>query len=452
MPFKRSIHPIQVYILCLFFYTSMDCHSQGSIEINIRYENYQGKLKNGHTCDIFNFQCDVFCVIRVYESSPQQTQMYLIHEEKTPVIRNTGWLTKRILLSVYPSSSSDQNEVKTYFLDMNFYDDDPFTSSDNIAKVYGTLQFTSVNLPTPVALTSDNPYISVKADARITCRQHYYSTNCNVFCIPLDSVYTCGKNGEKLCAPGRTGPDCIRDYCAAKSCPHPTVCKNLPDKHKAICICQEKYGTGCDACLSNPCKNNGQCQTVEDDEIVCTCSDNWTGELCTTSTERNTSYRHQPSLLKAEYPNKPKCLNGGIIDQNHAHNRCICKHEWTGVRCETMKSNDREVKVEMVLTVCLTFLLLIVLAGFLNYYLKYKRSKKSLEEQLFYQLANRLSAYSTLPPPYSVAKNSEANEALPLKISQESHNNLDEVNHHGSISLPTVSLSNEDTLFDEQKR
>ncbi|XP_018650472.1 putative pro-neuregulin-4, membrane-bound isoform (Pro-NRG4) [Contains: Neuregulin-4 (NRG-4)] [Schistosoma mansoni] len=114
------------------------------------------------------------------------------------------------------------------------------------------------------------------------------------------------------------------------------------------------------SCEKSPCKNGGRCTLLreligdnnaegfihtnqgtndDDDETICSCPDNWSGQFCTEPVidciSENEKYRLSTTRLTSRF-----CLNGGvcIIHPGNSSPRCSCPPEWDGYFCELNKS------------------------------------------------------------------------------------------------------------------
>ncbi|XP_074046823.1 sushi, nidogen and EGF-like domain-containing protein 1 isoform X1 [Macrotis lagotis] len=138
-------------------------------------------------------------------------------------------------------------------------------------------------------------------------------------CVDLVANYTC------LCSEPFTGPHCELDQssCEDRSCRDRQTCNYIrPGRY--ICTCSPGYyGNNCqyggpripNACLSNPCQNEGTCLEM-DQGYICECPDGYTGSNCA-----------------EKLPEDCECRNGGrCLDGNFT--LCQCPPGYFGLLCE----------------------------------------------------------------------------------------------------------------------
>ena len=107
-------------------------------------------------------------------------------------------------------------------------------------------------------------------------------------CRDLTDAFTCG------CTAGFSGELCEQtSYCASEPCQHGGGCREESDGHALYtCDCEDGWGlANCgtavevpapaiDPCEPNPCQNHGSCSSVFGNDVLCSCLDGFSGELC----------------------------------------------------------------------------------------------------------------------------------------------------------------------------
>uniref|UniRef100_A0A4W5KQ79 EGF-like domain-containing protein n=1 Tax=Hucho hucho TaxID=62062 RepID=A0A4W5KQ79_9TELE len=121
--------------------------------------------------------------------------------------------------------------------------------------------------------------------------------------LPGDSLSNWGRcvNGQCVCDPGFTGPDCSSESC-------PGNCNNKGRCVNGQCVCDTGFtGPDCStkACPGN-CKNGGKCVNGK-----CVCDSGFTGPYCSTKS------------CPGNCSNRGKCVNG----------QCVCDSGFTGPDC-----------------------------------------------------------------------------------------------------------------------
>ncbi len=55
--------------------------------------------------------------------------------------------------------------------------------------------------------------VTLDLSFRVRCDTNYYGSDCSRFCVPEDSDtqghFTCNTQGDRICAPGYSGDDCL---------------------------------------------------------------------------------------------------------------------------------------------------------------------------------------------------------------------------------------------------
>ncbi|XP_012936519.1 uncharacterized protein LOC101859925 [Aplysia californica] len=125
------------------------------------------------------------------------------------------------------------------------------------------------------------------------CYGRYFGQNCTTYCKPADDCsghYTCdAATGARVCLPGWT--------------------------QESDCKVRETPDTSCG------CQNGGECF-----EGSCCCVGDFVGPFC-----------EQPAQICQTKP----CQNGGTCFEDLTGARCSCKEGFTGERCETMLTPNR---------------------------------------------------------------------------------------------------------------
>ncbi|XP_028653306.1 delta-like protein C [Erpetoichthys calabaricus] len=142
---------------------------------------------------------------------------------------------------------------------------------------------------------------------------------------------TCSKPWECNCQEGWGGLFCNQDlnYCTNhKPCLNEATCTNT-GQGSYTCACRPGYsGTNCELetneCDSNPCKNGGSCNDLEND-YTCSCPQGFYGKNCEIS-----------AMTCADGP----CFNGGTcVEKPTGGYSCQCPTNYMGSNCE--KKIDR---------------------------------------------------------------------------------------------------------------
>ncbi|XP_064094412.1 delta and Notch-like epidermal growth factor-related receptor [Macrobrachium nipponense] len=100
---------------------------------------------------------------------------------------------------------------------------------------------------------------------------------------------------------------------------------NATMEHFQCKCCKSYMGSHCEemnACISNPCLNNGICLDIQEghdgDTFQCLCRFGYRGRYC-----------EQQTNLCESYP----CKNGGTCTGNHSTFTCHCPSGWSGTQC-----------------------------------------------------------------------------------------------------------------------
>ncbi|XP_005987856.1 delta-like protein C isoform X2 [Latimeria chalumnae] len=142
---------------------------------------------------------------------------------------------------------------------------------------------------------------------------------------------TCSQPWQCNCQEGWGGLFCNQDlnYCTNhRPCCNGATCSNT-GQGSYTCTCRPGFtGTNCEIetneCDSNPCKNGGSCNDLEND-YSCTCPQGFYGKNCEVS-----------AMTCADGP----CFNGGTcVEKTSGGYTCRCPSSYTGSNCE--KKIDR---------------------------------------------------------------------------------------------------------------
>ncbi|TNN17813.1 Neurogenic locus notch-like protein [Schistosoma japonicum] len=359
-----QFHNYCYYFIAIQFYLAKYVFSDieinqpgGRFDILINYANLDSTVNNGDYCDWSLYRCDVYMIVNLYGLVGRESRL-LLHW-KTKTVANTARYAIKLSETIY------ENLPEKYRLELRVYDEDGLDENDLITNATGLFQPNTMNSFQIVPLNyyhSSNGF-SLSSSIKLTCNSNYYGSSCDILCVPQEWEYKCDNNGRKICAPGRYGINCsMTDYCRISPCPKNTRCKNLPREHSYKCICKDYEGPECHSvyysCENLPCKNGGHCallsdiieddnaeKTIDsnqgkdyfDDETICICPDNWSGEFCTQQvTECIPENEIRVSLTRLT---NRLCLNGGvcIIHPGNLSARCSCPPEWDGYFCELSK-------------------------------------------------------------------------------------------------------------------
>ncbi|XP_036392357.1 delta-like protein C [Megalops cyprinoides] len=164
------------------------------------------------------------------------------------------------------------------------------------------------------------------------CRLGWEGPLCNE-CVRYPGCLhgTCGQPWQCECKEGWGGLFCNQDlnYCTNhKPCRNGATCTNT-GQGSYTCTCRPGFsGNNCEIetneCDSNPCKNGGSCNDMEND-YSCTCPQGFYGKNCEIS-----------AMTCADGP----CFNGGTcVEKMTGGYTCRCPTGYTGSNCE--KKLDR---------------------------------------------------------------------------------------------------------------
>lgn len=171
-----------------------------------------------------------------------------------------------------------------------------------------------------------------EAPGECTCRLGWQGSLCDE-CMRYPGCLhgTCGQPWECTCKEGWGGLFCNQDlnYCTNhRPCQNHATCTNT-GQGSYTCTCRPGYsGNNCELetneCDSNPCKNGGSCNDLEND-YACTCPQGFYGKNCEVS-----------AMTCADGP----CFNGGTCAEKASGGyTCRCPPDYTGSNCE--KKMDR---------------------------------------------------------------------------------------------------------------
>ncbi|XP_045062760.1 delta-like protein B [Coregonus clupeaformis] len=164
------------------------------------------------------------------------------------------------------------------------------------------------------------------------CRMGWQGPLCNE-CVRYPGCLhgTCGQPWQCDCKEGWGGLFCDQDlnYCTNhRPCANGATCTNT-GQGSYTCTCRPGYGgTNCELetneCDSNPCKNGGSCNDLEND-YSCTCPQGFYGKNC--------------EIIAMTCADGP-CFNGGTcMEMLTGGYTCRCPPTYTGSNCE--KKLDR---------------------------------------------------------------------------------------------------------------
>ncbi|XP_061596651.1 delta-like protein B [Cololabis saira] len=172
-----------------------------------------------------------------------------------------------------------------------------------------------------------------EAPGGCTCRLGWQGPGCSV-CVRYPGCLhgTCSQPWQCTCREGWGGLFCDQDlnYCTNhRPCRNGATCSNT-GQGSYTCSCRPGYG-GADCeletneCDSNPCKNGGSCNDLEND-YSCTCPQGFYGKNC--------------EIIAMTCADGP-CFNGGTCVETLAGGgyTCRCPPSYTGSNCE--KKLDR---------------------------------------------------------------------------------------------------------------
>ncbi|XP_012723549.1 delta-like protein B isoform X2 [Fundulus heteroclitus] len=171
-----------------------------------------------------------------------------------------------------------------------------------------------------------------EAPGGCTCRMGWQGPSCNE-CVRYPGCLhgTCSQPWQCNCQEGWGGLFCDQDlnYCTNhKPCANGATCTNT-GQGSYTCTCRPGFGgTNCELetneCDSNPCKNGGSCNDLEND-YSCTCPQGFYGKNC--------------EIIAMTCADGP-CFNGGTcVETMTGGYTCRCPPSYTGSNCE--KKLDR---------------------------------------------------------------------------------------------------------------
>ena len=113
-------------------------------------------------------------------------------------------------------------------------------------------------------------YMTFTIDLSLTCLDHFYGSNCSVYCRQEDSSrghYTCLSDGSKQCLHGYTNTSSDCTTCV----PADDCCELFPSRFSIIV---EKFSLSLSLSVSDP--GQGYCEAPGE----CVCIDGYTGDNC----------------------------------------------------------------------------------------------------------------------------------------------------------------------------
>ncbi|KAF7656516.1 hypothetical protein LDENG_00040310 [Lucifuga dentata] len=159
------------------------------------------------------------------------------------------------------------------------------------------------------------------------CQQGWQGNLCDQCARHPGCVYgTCLQPWQCNCVEGWGGLFCNQDlnYCTNhKPCQNDATCTNT-GQGSYTCTCRPGFnGKNCEIetneCDSNPCKNGGSCNDLEND-YLCTCPQGFYGKNCELS-----------AMTCADGP----CFNGGTcMEKSSGEYACRCPVAYMGSNCE----------------------------------------------------------------------------------------------------------------------
>ena len=132
------------------------------------------------------------------------------------------------------------------------------------------------------------------------------------------NLHRCDSKGTRMCfnTPGSYLCYCKNEYL------NPNFLTSSDEQTDDQKFCQEKY----DACLSNPCKNSGECihNNGNFNKFSCLCPSKFTGKFCEISYD---SCKSNPCLYG-------KCVLNKLQNSDEEIYSCLCQPGYTGTNCE----------------------------------------------------------------------------------------------------------------------
>ncbi len=183
------------------------------------------------------------------------------------------------------------------------------------------------------------------------CASGYAGVECQ--CLHCGDHGTCQFDGRCICDAGFVGAQCEIDIdeCASVPCKNDGECEDLDDAYRCTCLqgfTGERCQTDVDECASQPCGQNGKC-IDEVDGYSCACRGDFIGEHCTVecSCGENGEQRNIAAAREAGHCSAGDCFCTGKNSVgeyceescgDHGTSdgrRCACSEDWIGERCDT---------------------------------------------------------------------------------------------------------------------
>ncbi|KAG5448153.1 Protein crumbs 1, partial [Clonorchis sinensis] len=325
----------------------------GVLQIEWSYSNPESRLDNGNVCDRhLNSQCDVYFELCLRNAASLSKERCHLLQHVTRAYENTDQFSvtgdAAIKLTIprpvpnsytFEMSIRDEDYFPTYEIIGNFIAENIYITPNR-----GWKTIDMVN----VSPRKKNPKLSLKVTMKLDCMEHFYGNHCMVECNPVPLKFECDINGNKVCFPGLTGPNCEReDSCFFEPCARNATCHNREDSKGRICVCNGRESPECypdyDPCSTLPCQNGGECHAVGiyNESFRCNCTEPWTGHRCNerrlacleAAKERSETLGTNSSEV---------CLNGGkcLEYTDKFAYRCHCEEGWSGDHCEETASKS----------------------------------------------------------------------------------------------------------------